>query len=86
MIWPTSQERLKTTPACCAEWEEAHNDESDNEGVGPLIWYEDDSPAPRTGPVESLRGSPLEPLRFCPWCGEPKGEQHVFVNLQEPAA
>lgn len=51
---------------CCEQWAKAHESGTDNEGWGALIHarhYND----------EPTAGLGLDSVRFCPWCGTPKG-------------
>lgn len=48
---------------CCAEFEKAKQDATDNEGWEALLWVDKDD----GGKLKI--GSDLAAIRFCPWCG-----------------
>jgi len=50
---------------CCADWANAHESGTDNEGYGALIYYLD-----KGKPAIGSGGLPF--VRFCPWCGAKK--------------
>lgn len=49
---------------CCDQWAKAHELCTDNEGYGTLVRYFDGA---------AFIGIETESVKFCPWCGTPKG-------------
>ena len=47
---------------CCEAFRKAHENGTDNEAYGQLIYDDDDL------------GCNLPPIKFCPWCGKPRTE------------
>lgn len=58
---------------CCETFREALKPGTDNEGFGPLIYDGRQDYPMQYG--EWLAGSISKPIRFCPWCGKPKGSE-----------
>lgn len=53
---------MNTITPCCQEFGKALQPCTDNEGYGRLVsWH--------SGQLPTM-GCDLEPLRFCPWCGD----------------
>jgi hypothetical protein len=48
---------------CCASWEAAHRNGTDNEMYGALVYWLDHNP---------YIGCDLPAVEFCPWCGARK--------------
>lgn len=55
---------MKPLQACCDQWAKAHEPCTDNEGYSALVWY--------LGDAANI-GQETESVKFCPWCGTPKG-------------
>lgn len=53
---------------CCASWAEAHEAGTDDEVYASRVRYDRSGDA-----VIGGREIELPPVRFCPWCGDPKG-------------
>lgn len=57
---------------CCDSWEIAVREGSDSQGYGCLVLERIDGSI--IAPDTIIGGHP-HPVRFCPWCGRPKGPQ-----------